>query len=215
MITPGEITAFEMAIASEFNRGTIKAPIHLDGGNEAQLHAYFSQNFTPGDWICCSWRAHAKALLAGVPPEEVHAEVMAGRSITLCFPKYQVISSAIVGGILPIALGLAMGAKRRRSGENVHCFVGDMTARGGQFHECRQLAIGHDLPITFIVENNGKSVKTDTEAAWGSPSSFLPGDDPTEIDRTGMLRSKLSLKTVCFSYTTTYPHSGTGTWIRW
>lgn len=215
MISPAEITVFEASIADAFNSGSIRAPIHLDGGSEAQLHAYFSQNFTPGDWTCCNWRSHAKALLAGVPPEEVRAEVMAGRSITLCFPQHRVISSAIVGGILPIALGIAQGIKRRVGREKVHVFSGDMTARGGQFHECREFAIGHDLPITFIVEDNGKSVKTDTEAAWGLPRSPLSGDHVIEIDQNGLLRTVQEIKTCYFRFEATYPHSGAGQWVRW
>lgn len=214
-MTPVDIREFEASIAVTFNSGMIRAPIHLDGGNEEQLAAYFARNFAPGDWTCCSWRAHAKALLAGVPPDEVRAEVMAGHSITLCFPASRVISSAIVGGIVPIALGLALGAKRRGTDEKVHCFVGDMTARTGIFHEAREYSIGHDLPIIWCVEDNGKSVKTDTREVWGAPTSFLPGDDPTEIDRTGLLRSKPSLKTIWFEYTAKYPHSGAGQYVRW
>ncbi len=216
-MTPSDIRAFEAEIAEAYNSGAIKAPIHLDGGNEKQLCAYFAQSFMPGDWVCCSWRSHAKALLAGVPPENVRAEIMAGHSITLCFPEYRVVSSAIVGGILPIALGLALGAKRRGGNEKIHCFLGDMTARAGLFHECREYSISFDLPIEWIIEDNGKSVKTDTREVWGAGSigSFLLSSDPIEIDQTGRLRSVTALKTTYFHYYPIYPHSGTGQWIRW
>jgi pyruvate dehydrogenase E1 component alpha subunit len=103
---------------------------------------------------------------------------MDGRSITLTFPEYRVISSAIVGGIIPIALGLAWAIKRKGGAEKVWCFVGDMTETGGAFHEATFYADGHDLPITFVRERNGKSVLTDTDSVWGGANKKMnwPGD---------------------------------------
>lgn len=154
---------FEADIAAEFNAGHIRAPIHLSGGNEAELYRYFRDIYKPGDWVCTTWRSHYHCLLAGVPREKVKAAIMAGRSITLCFPEHNVISSAIVGGILPITIGIAMAARRRHSTEWVHCFVGDMTATTGAYHEAKSMAASYGLPITFIVEDNGKSVMTPTK----------------------------------------------------
>ena len=54
----------------------------------------------------------SEAHVKGVPPAEVKAEIMAGRSISLCFPKHRILSSAIVTGVLPIALGTALAAAR-------------------------------------------------------------------------------------------------------
>ncbi len=110
----------------------------------------------------CSWRSHYQCLLKGVPRQELKAEIMAGHSITLCFPRYRVLSSAIVGGIIPIAVGTALGIKRRGERARVHCFMGDMTAETGIAHEAIKYSTNHQLPIRFIVEDNGKSVCTDT-----------------------------------------------------
>lgn len=192
-MTKDELIAFEADIAAEFNAGKIRAPIHLDGGNEDALIDYFAHTFRPGDWVCCTWRSHYKALLAGVPPEKVKAEIMAGRSISLCIPEHRIISSAIVGGILPIALGLAWAIKRQHVNRLVHAFVGDMAARSGMFHECREYACGHQLPINFIVEDNGKSVGTPTHEVWRA------GDDADD-----------RLQTWEFTYTLPWPHSGAG-----
>src|SRR5258706_10994318 len=112
MTTAAELIAFERNVAEEFNRGSIRSPVHLSGGNEQQLINYFAAHFRPGDWICTTWRSHYHALLAGVPPSEVMAAILRGRSITLTFPAHRVISSAIVGGVIPIALGIALGIKR-------------------------------------------------------------------------------------------------------
>lgn len=180
-------------MAKLFAGGRIKAPLHLAGGNENQLIAIF-QPIRDEDWVLCSWRSHYHCLLKGVPEDKVRNAILAGRSIALCFPDYRVLSSAIVGGICPIAVGLALAIQRRGGAEKVYCFVGDMTAESGIFHECRKYAGGHDLPIHFIVENNGVSVCTDTREVWGVPKSFRP-------------------RTTGYDYKLTRAHVGIGKWV--
>ncbi|KKL62895.1 hypothetical protein LCGC14_2180590, partial [marine sediment metagenome] len=102
-----ELIAFERDIADCFERGEIRAPVHLHGGNEEQLRALFC-HINPSDWVFSTHRSHYHALLKGVPPELVKAEILKGNSISLQFPEYHFFTSAIVGGILPIALGVAM-----------------------------------------------------------------------------------------------------------
>ena len=137
-MTPEDLIAFETEIADIFNAGKIRAPVHLYSGNEAQMIEIF-RDVKPEDWVFCSWRSHYQCLLKGVPREEVKAEILAGRSISLCFPKYRVVSSAIVTGVLPIAVGTAMGIKRRGEKARVHCFVGDMTCGDRKFPRMPQV----------------------------------------------------------------------------
>ena len=194
-MTPEDLIAFETDIAEVFNAGKIHAPVHLYYGNEAQMIEIF-RDVKPEDWIFCSWRSHYQCLLKGVPPEEVKAEILAGRSISLCFPKYRVVSSAIVTGVIPIAVGTAMGIKRRGEKARVHCFVGDMTAETGAFHECLKYSTNHQLPIRFIIEDNAKSVCTDTREAWNQPVlTYENGRHPL---------------VVYYKYQTKYPHAGAG-----
>ena len=192
--TPTSLAAFERDIANEFNAGKIKAPIHLAGGNEQQLIELF-QKIHDEDWICTAWRSHYHCLLKGVPAEEVKSEILAGRSITLCFPDYNIISSALVGGIMPIAVGLAL-AEQKNLGKRVWCFIGDMTACSGIAHEALQYARGHDLPLNLVIEDNGKSVATDTLKSWGL-------DEP----------SSDGLEVIMLKYDLLWPHVGTGTWV--
>jgi pyruvate dehydrogenase E1 component alpha subunit len=161
-----------------------------------------------------------------VPPDELMAAIRAGRSISLCFPERRILCSAIVGGTLPIAVGIAMGIKRSRERieqemtllcdtglPRVWNFVGDMTARTGAFHEAREYAIGHALPITFVVENNWKSVLTDTDDVWGDcGDNWEPyGEwDTIELDRRFHIRSCSEVKTITYFYDLTWPHSGAG-----
>ena len=162
-----ELIEFEEDIAKEFNSGKIKAPVHLYSGNEDSMISVF-QDIKDEDWVLCSWRSHYQCLLKGVPAERVKQNIMDGKSIALCFPEYKVFSSAIVTGILPIAVGLGLAAKRSGSCEKIHCFVGDMTSETGSFEECYKYVKNHDLPVRFIIEDNGKSVCTDTKKTWNS-----------------------------------------------
>ena len=87
--------------------------------------------------------------------------------MNLMFPEYRFFTSAIVGGICPIALGVAAALKRRDEPRSVWLFVGDMTARSGAFFETCQYANGHALPLRVVVEDNGLSTNTPTEETWG------------------------------------------------
>ena len=193
-MTADELLAFEADIAAEFEAGNIPHPVHLAGGNEAQLIEIFKLVDNDNDWVACSWRSHYHALLKGVPPTKVKDAIMAGRSIALCFPEHRMISSVIVGGIAPIALGIAWALKREGRPGRVWCFVGDMTASTGIFTECMRYAMGHDLPIQFIMEDNGMSVCTPTREVWGQhpPDSKFFG----------------------YAYTLTRPHVGIGKFVR-
>ncbi len=198
-MTASDLINFETDIANLFNAGKIRAPVHLYSGNEEQMIEIFRE-VRPEDWVCCSWRSHYQCLLKGVPPEEVRAEILAGRSISLCFPKYRVVSSAIVGGILPIAVGVALGLKRRGEPGRVHCFMGDMTAETGIAHECIKYSHNHQLPIRFIVEDNGKSVCTDTRQAWNQ-AGLTAEQSPHPM-------------VVYYKYQTKYPHAGAGVRVQ-
>ncbi|SVB00768.1 uncharacterized protein METZ01_LOCUS153622 [marine metagenome] len=148
------------------------------------------------DWIMCSWRSHYQCLLKGVPEEVLYRDILAGRSISLCYPKQRIFSSAIVGGSISIATGIALSISKKGGSNCVHCFVGDMTAETGIAHECIKYSENFDLPIRFIVEDNRKSVCTDTYEAWGmSASSYLAYGGS---------------KVVYYQYETRYPHAGAG-----
>lgn len=192
-MTAEELLAFEADIAAEFEKGAIPFPVHLSGGNEAQLLHVFS-GIEDQDWVCGGWRMHYASLLKGVPPDVLKKAIMDGRSIGLCFPKYRVLSSAIVGGICPIAMGIAWALKRQGKPGTVWVFCGDMTATTGIFAECARYAMQHALPIQFVIEDNGMSVCTPTRQVWGTeqPQPVLTG----------------------YAYELTRPHVGIGKFIQ-
>jgi len=160
-VSPAELIAFEKDIAAEFDAGHIHAPVHLSGGNETQLIELFRE-VKPLDWVLSTWRSHYHALLKGIPPEELKRQIMAGKSMFISSVEHKFLSSAIMGGMLPIACGLAW------AGERVWCFVGDMCVSVGAFEDARNYAHGHNLDVEFVLENNGLSTNTPTRATWGN-----------------------------------------------
>ena len=191
---------FEEEIASLFNQGKILSPVHLYQGNEEKIIEVFKK-IKNKDWVFCSWRSHYQCLLKGVPPEKIKNEILAGRSISLCFPEYKIYSSALVGGSIPIAVGTAMALKLKKEKDTkVYCFMGEMTSETGIAHECIKYSRNNNLPIHFVIEDNGKSVCTDTRKAW--------------------MQNKLSFEGVndkyvtFYSYKSKWPHAGAGKRIQ-
>lgn len=160
-----DLIAFEADIAHEFDAGKIAAPVHLSGGNEQQLIDIF-RDVRPEDYVFSTWRSHYHALLKGIPPAEVKRQIMAGRSMFISSVEHRFLSSAMVGGMLPIACGLAS------QGERVWCFVGDMAGSIGAFNDAMNYAIGHNLPVRFVIEDNGLSTNTPTRATWGTGTDW-------------------------------------------
>ena len=190
-----DLINFEDNIAKLFNEAKIKAPIHLYSGNEKFLINFF-RKIKKNDWVLCSWRSHYQCLLKGVPPKKITNEIIDGKSISLCFLDYKVYSSAIVGGSLPIAVGLALSLKRKKSKNKIYCFIGDMTSETGIAHECIKYSRNKNLPIHFIVEDNRKSVCTDTRKVWSKKK---------------LTYENVSDKFVTYyKYKLKYPHAGAG-----
>ena len=190
-----DLIKFENDIADKFNSGKIKAPIHLYSGNEDILIKFFKK-IKKNDWVFCSWRSHYQCLLKGVPAKKLKSEILKGKSISLCFPEHKIYSSAIVGGVLPIAVGMALSFKRKKSKNKVYCFMGEMTAETGIAHETIKYSRNKKLPIHFVVEDNRKSVCTDTRKAWSQKKLTF---------------EKSSDKYVTYyRYHLKYPHAGAG-----
>ena len=190
-----KLIKFEEEIAALFNSGKIKAPIHLYHGNENQIIDVFKK-IKPEDWVFCSWRSHYQCLLKGVPEKQIKDEILACRSISLCFPKYKIYSSAIVGGNLPTAVGMALSLKRKKSSNKVYCFIGDMTSETGIAHETIKYSINKKLPIHFIIEDNKKSVCADTRKTWSQKKLTY--------------EKKANKYITYYKYHLKYPHAGAG-----
>jgi pyruvate dehydrogenase E1 component alpha subunit len=164
------------------------------------------------DWVFCSWRNHYHALLHGIDKDNLMRQIKNGKSMSVnhfysedmsshpITRQWKFYSSSIVGGTLPIALGVALSIKRdnKEHRENklpkVWCFVGDMTFESGIFHEVYKYARNNDLPLEFVVEDNNLSTNTPTDETWGKKQ-----DVPDDV--------------IYYKYKSDYPHHGTGTWV--
>ena len=194
-----DLISFEDSVCDSFKNKEIRAPVHLYWGNEEKMIEIFEQ-IRPQDWVFCSWRSHYQCLLKGVPPDQLLADIKKGRSIALNYPAHRIFSSAIVAGNIPIATGMALAIKRLGLDERVFCFVGDMTSETGCFSENYNYSQRHQLPIVWIVEDNGKSVCTDTRKTWNTTHLKVESDLPPNV--------------IYYKYETKYPHAGTGERIQ-
>jgi len=184
---------FEKKIFSLYEKKKIKGPVHLSGNNEDQLINIFKK-IKKNDWVFSGWRNHYHAILKNIPLHEIEKQIIKGKSMNLNSLKHNFFSSCIVGGILPIALGVALALKMKKSKSKVWVFIGDMTYETGIFHECYKYSRNFKLPINFVVEDNNLSTNTPTKIAWGKKQEILPN-------------------IIYYSYKRKYPHHGIGKWL--
>jgi pyruvate dehydrogenase E1 component alpha subunit len=191
--TEEKLIAFEQQIVDIWEAGKITGPVHLSNGNESQLIEIFKR-IRESDWVFSTWRSHYHWVLKGLSADYGTELIKQGKSITLCDTDGKFYSSAIVGGTLPIALGVASALKKDGSDEKVWVFVGDMSFESGIFYEVHKYARNFDLPLYFVVEDNGVSTYTPTEATWNTKR-----DIPSDV--------------IHYNYESKFPHYGTGKWI--
>jgi pyruvate dehydrogenase E1 component alpha subunit len=191
--TKQDLIDFERKMADFWEVGKVRGPIHLSGGNEDQL-IEIGKRIKSSDWVFSTWRSHYHALIKGVCPVWLEEEILAGRSITIVSKEDKFYSSAIVGAIIPIAVGVAMANKRDGNDDIVWCFIGDMAFETGGFMENYKYAKNFDLPIRFVVEDNGVSTNTPTVETW-KVKSEVPND------------------VIWYEYDKVWPHYGTGKWV--
>ena len=188
---------FESNLKSLYERAKIKGPIHLSNNNEEILIELF-QYIGKGDFVFSNWRNHLHALLHGVPKKRLIHQIMEGKSMGVHSKTPFFMSSSIVGGTIPIALGTALSIKKNKTNKLVWCFLGDMTSHTGVFFECLKYSEFNNLPIMFVIEDNSKSTNTPTKKVWGKT-----------VDQ----RILSSKKVIYYSYKLDYPHHGTGKWV--
>jgi acetoin:2,6-dichlorophenolindophenol oxidoreductase subunit alpha len=158
-----EIRYFEDEVQRLFFSGLVRATTHLCQGQEAVTVGACSV-LEAADTMVCTYRGHGAVLARGVSPAAAFAELM-GRSTGLCRGKGGSMhlmdvtagaygSFAIVGAGLPIANGLAWGARYASRDSVCVAFFGDGATNIGAFHEALNLAAVWRLPVIFICENN-------------------------------------------------------------
>ena len=204
MIDKQFLIDFETEVKERYEAGEIIAPVHLSSNNEEQLIKIF-EDVNEDDWVFSSWRNHYHALLHGIPRDTLMDLIVRGKSMSVYSKEPKFYSSAIVGGIIPIALGTAKALKMKQDDtlnknyyrdnkRKVWCFIGDMTFETGIFHESYKYAKNFDLPLQFVVEDNNLSTNTPVDETWG-----VKRDIPRDV--------------IFYKYKSDYPHHGTGNWV--
>lgn len=166
------IRRFEEKSAEMYALAKIAGFLHLYIGQEAVavgcMHA-----IRPDDYVIASYRDHGHCLAKGSDPKKVMAELF-GKATGLCKGKggsmhlidverHFMGGYAIVGGDLPLAVGLAFASRYRKEDRVVLCFFGDGAVPSGHTHEAFNLAALWKLPVIFICENNRYGMGTPVE----------------------------------------------------
>lgn len=157
------IRRFEEKCAELYTLGKIQGFLHLYIGEEA-VAVGAMQALEPDDAIVSTYREHGHALARGMPPATIMAEMYGkatgcsrgrGGSMHLFDAALRFYGGyAIVGGGLPIAVGLALADKFQHRQQITACFFGDGAVAEGEFHESLNLAALWKLPVLFVCENN-------------------------------------------------------------
>jgi pyruvate dehydrogenase E1 component alpha subunit len=197
------IRRFEEKAVEVYTQQKIHGFLHLYIGEEA-TGVGAMQAFTADDNIVATYREHGQALARGISANSLMAE-MYGKA-TGCshghggsmhfFDKSRRFFGgyAIVGGGLPIAIGLALADKLRNQNRITACYFGDGAVAEGEFHESLNLAALWRLPVVFLCENNlyamGTAVaralaRTDISAKaapYGLTSTAVDGMDVLAVE---------------------------------
>jgi pyruvate dehydrogenase E1 component alpha subunit len=157
------IRRFEEKCAELYTLQKISGFLHLYIGEEA-VAVGCMQALGPEDAVVATYREHGQALARGVPPGPVMAEMFGkregcsgGRGGSMhIFDKATNFygGNAIVGGGLPLAVGLALADRMQGRNRVTACFFGEGAVAEGEFHESLNLAALWGLPVLFVCENN-------------------------------------------------------------
>ena len=192
--TKQSLIAFEDRIKGLWEEGELPSLLHLCGGNEDELIEIFKR-INHDDWVFTSHRAHYHCLLKGMSEEQLEKEIREDRSMFVFSKELKIYQSAILGGTCGIAAGVAAGIKRAGGNERVWCFLGDGAYENGHLFEAALYVTGHDLPCTFIIENNNRQVDTSIKDRRGDNSLAFSMNAPCVEE---------------YYYQPTYPHAGSG-----
>ncbi|MHB1206299.1 MAG: pyruvate dehydrogenase (acetyl-transferring) E1 component subunit alpha [Rhodospirillaceae bacterium] len=163
------IRLFEAKCVELYSAEKIRGFMHLYDGEEG-VAAGVIPCLTATDGIVATYREHGHALVRGVPMTLCMAEMYGkqegcsrgrGGSMHLFHaPTNFYGGNAIVGGRLPLALGLGLASKRLKQDRMIVCFFGEGAVAEGEFHETMNLSALWAVPVLFVCENNGYAMGT-------------------------------------------------------
>jgi len=166
------IRKFEEKSWQLYSQQKIKGFCHLYDGQEACVVGAVT-SLKKSDKYITAYRDHAHPLALGTDPKYVMAELFAkqtgiskgkGGSMHMFDKKNNFFGGhGIVGGQIPLGIGIAFAEKYKGTQNLCITFMGDGAVRQGAFHESLNLAMLYKLPIIFVIENNGYAMGTSVE----------------------------------------------------
>lgn len=172
------IRNFEQRALELFGQGLITGSTHLCIAQEATPLGVCAA-LRPDDLVLATYRGHGIALAKGSDPKHIMAELLTrttgccqgrGGSMHICDVKNGFLgTNAIVAAHIPIAGGVALSAKLRKTGQVVVCFFGDGASCEGEFYETLNMASLWKIPLIFVCENNGYAISVPTKLSQSTP----------------------------------------------
>ncbi len=163
---------FEEKAGQLYGQQKIKGFCHLYNGQEACMAGTVTA-LQSGDKYITAYRDHAHPLALGTDPKHIMAELFGKRTgisrgkggSMHIFDKERHFfgGHGIVGGQIPLGVGIAFAEKYKKTDSLCITFLGDGAARQGAFHEALNLAMLYKLPVIFVIENNGYAMGTSVE----------------------------------------------------
>ncbi len=160
---------FEEKAAQLYGQQKIKGFCHLYIGQEAVVAGTMSA-LKKEDRFITAYRDHAHALACGIPARAVMAELFGkvtgcskgkGGSMHMFSKEHHFFGGhGIVGGQIPLGAGIAFADQYRGGDQVTVCYFGDGAARQGALHETFNMAMLWNLPVIFVIENNGYAMGT-------------------------------------------------------
>lgn len=172
------IRRFEEACAELYGAGKIRGFLHLYIGEEAVATGALAA-LGADDAVVATYREHGHALVRGIAARTIMAE-MFGKATGCCRGRGGSMhlfdastrfygGNAIVGGGLPLAVGLALADQLQDKQRVTACFFGEGAVAEGAFHESLNLAALWHLPVLFCCENNLYAMGTALERSESQP----------------------------------------------
>ena len=196
------IRRFEERAARAYTEALVGGYCHLNLGEEAAVVGLM-EALRPTDYLFTNYREHGYALMRGIDPNKVMAELYGrvdgvskgwGGSMHMFDITHRLLGGyGIVGGQLPLATGAALAIDYKDADDVVMCTLGDGTTAIGAFHESLNIAALWHLPIVFVVINNHLGMGTTVErssaepelykrgAAYRMASARVDGSDPADV----------------------------------
>jgi pyruvate dehydrogenase E1 component alpha subunit len=175
------VRRFEERSARAYTEALVGGYCHLNLGEEAAVVGLMSA-LRPTDYLFTNYREHGYALMRGIDPNRVMAELYGrvdgvskgwGGSMHMFDVTHRLLGGyGIVGGQLPLATGAALAIDYRGGDEVVMCTLGDGTTAIGAFHESLNIAALWNLPVVFVIINNGLGMGTTVAKSSAEPELY-------------------------------------------